>query len=147
MFDITLPELGAIPLDVTLLAGRAVFLVFCFVLAAVAFTRWRRAADTSADRFMERTALLLDRLAGLEAQLAASNARLAELSQRLDDEVQRASTHGAAPASYQIAIRLAKNGADVDELTRSCGLSRQEAELVRRLHAPPRRAAQRAAAA
>jgi len=141
MLEISLPALGvaSIPVDVALLAGRAIFLVFCFAFAAIAFTRWRRSADTSADRFMERTALLLERLAALESQLAATNTRLGELSERVDSNLQRVAPASGSPANYQIAIRLAKNGAERDELAASCGLSRQEAELVHRLHAPPRR--------
>lgn len=123
---------ASIPVDVALIAGRAVFLVFCFALAAVAFTRWRRSADSSADRFMERTSLLLDRLAALEAQIAATNERLSEQQQRV--------APAANPqANYQIAIRLAKNGSGCEELVASCGITRQEAEIVHRLHAPPKR--------
>jgi hypothetical protein len=33
------------------------------------------------------------------------------------------------------AVRMAKNGAGIDELTRSCGLKKGEAELLLRLHA------------
>ena len=123
---------ASIPVDVALIAGRAVFLVFCFALAAIAFTRWRRSADSSADRFMERTALLLERLAALEAQIAATNERLAE-------HVQRVAPVANPQANYQIAIRLAKNGSGCDELVSSCGITRQEAEIVHRLHAPPKR--------
>ena len=36
-----------ISIELALIAGRAVFLVFCFIFAAIAFTRWRRAADRS----------------------------------------------------------------------------------------------------
>jgi hypothetical protein len=136
-----MPEFSIPPIeiDVALLAGRAIFLVFCFALAAIAFTRWRRSADTSADRFMERTALLLDRLAGLEAQIAATNTRLAEMAERVDSNLQRVSSGTTSQANYQIAIRLAKNGSGSDELVASCGLTRQEADIVHRLHAPPKR--------
>lgn len=136
-----MPEFSipTVEIDVALLAGRAVFLVFCFALAAIAFTRWRRSADTSADRFMERTALLLDRLAGLEAQIAATNARLAEFAERADSNLQRVNPSTTSSANYQIAIRLAKTGSASDELVASCGLTRQEAEIVHRLHAPPKR--------
>jgi hypothetical protein len=138
--EISIPSLGSasIPVDLALIAGRAIFLVFCFLLAAVAFTRWRRSADSSGDRFMERTALLLDRLAGLEAQLAATNERLAEVGERIDSNLQRATPATNTQANYQIAIRLAKTGSGCEELMASCGLTRQEAEIVHRLHAPKR---------
>jgi len=32
--------------------------------------------------------------------------------------------------SYGLAVRLARNGADIDELMASCGLVREEAELI-----------------
>lgn len=53
---------------------------------------------------------------------------------------------GAAPSPepaagverlYDRAIRMARQGARVDDLTESCGLGRAEAELVVRLHATP----------
>jgi hypothetical protein len=137
MSEFSIP--AAVDIDIALLAGRAIFLVFCFALAAVAFTRWRRSADTSADRFMERTALLLDRLASLEAQIAAANTRVVELAERVDSNLQRVNPATTSQANYQIAIRLAKSGSASDELVASCGLTRQEAEIVHRLHAPPKR--------
>ncbi|MEX2257874.1 MAG: DUF2802 domain-containing protein [Woeseia sp.] len=36
---------------------------------------------------------------------------------------------------YENAVRMAKSGARVDELTTSCGLKKGEAELLLRLHA------------
>jgi hypothetical protein len=140
MTDFTLASQGltANSLDIVLLIGRAVFLVFCFGVAAFAFTRWRRSAETTSDRFMERTALLLERLEGLEQQLAASNARLEQLQEGLASNLNRPAATNASAANYQIAIRLARNGSRCEELIESCGLTRQEAELVLRLHAPRR---------
>jgi hypothetical protein len=152
-----MPSLSAISVDQALLIGRAVFLVFCFLLAAVAFTRWRRASDRTTELFFEQNSTLLKRLTAMEAQLATSEAQLAEaraditaiarsteaLAERLEDsEQRRTSTPAAGTApSYQIAIRLAKSGAPREEIMSSCGLSRQEAELVQRLHGAPRKLA------
>ncbi len=140
MTDISLSTLGlaAIPFDIVLLAGRAVFLVFCFAVAAIAFTRWRRSAEDASERFIERTALLLERLSGLEQQIAATNARLDQLQDGLANNLNRPAATNAPAANYQIAIRLARNGSRCEELIESCGLTRQEAELVLRLHAPRR---------
>jgi Protein of unknown function (DUF2802) len=141
-----IPGLEQVPLDLALIAGRAVFLVFCFVLAAVTFTRWRRATDRNAERFFEQNSTLMQRLGRLEESLAAASRRTDQIAEQIGDENRRtaaaATTGGSAP-SYQIAVRLARTGASRDELITSCGLSRQEAELVQRLHAParPRRAA------
>jgi hypothetical protein len=133
--------------DLALLVGRALFLIAGFVLAAVAFTRWRGASDRTTQLFLEQNKQLLVRLLELEAGLAANHsqiiaarAEIATLTERLHEGEQRrtpAPATGAAP-SYQIAIRLARSGAPREEIMASCGLSRQEAELVQRLHAPAR---------
>ena len=53
----------------------------------------------------------------------------------------------SATRSYDIALRLARNGASREELMSNCGMSRHEAELAVRLHGPakpgPREAANR----
>lgn len=41
----------------------------------------------------------------------------------------------AAPRGYEVAARLARSGAAVEELMSTCALSRHEAELLVRLHA------------
>lgn len=41
----------------------------------------------------------------------------------------------AAPRGYEVAARLARNGASAEELMHTCALSRHEAELLVRLHA------------
>jgi hypothetical protein len=137
-----MPQFPPISLDVALLAGRAVFLVFCFVIAAIAFTRWRRASDRLAERLAERFAehntALTARLTDIEAALGALRRRLDEMAERQEGEGRRAGAAGSGAPSYQIAIRMARSGAPREDLMTSCGLTRQEAELVQRLHAPAR---------
>ncbi len=147
-------------IDMALLAGRAAFLVFSFAVAAIAFTRWRRLSEREA----QHTALALRQalegiarleqavgeLAGpvhqLESQAAARDAELTALTGRLHALARPEST--PSQSSYDIAIRLARGGAQRDELVASCGLTRQEAELVARLHGPDRqRSGVRSAAA
>ncbi|MEJ1961953.1 MAG: DUF2802 domain-containing protein [Gammaproteobacteria bacterium] len=155
-------SLSQIPTDLALLIGRAVFLVFCFVLATVAFTRWRKASERTTELFFEQNTTLLKRLTAVEEQLSASQVQLSDARQtitaiatladklvdQLEDSEQRRTSAPAAQTapSYQIAIRLARSGAAREELMSSCGLSRQEAELVQRLHAPARGTARLAAA-
>lgn len=152
-----MPSPAAFSLDQALLVGRAVFLVFCFLLATVAFTRWRKASERTTQLFFEQNSTLLARLGAMEEQLAATQSQLAEarteitaiatrtttLTERLEDSEQRRTSAPAATAtpSYQIAIRLAKSGAPREEIMSSCGLSRQEAELVQRLHGSQRKLA------
>lgn len=119
-------------LNLALIAGRAVFLVFCFVLAAIAFTRWRRAADRSTDQFAAQTERVLGRLAEIEARMEGT---LTQLSERVA-VLNTATAGNTTSPSYQIAIRMARSGLAREELMSSCGLTRQEADLVQRLHAP-----------
>jgi alkylation response protein AidB-like acyl-CoA dehydrogenase len=118
-----------------LIAGRAVFLVFSFIVAAVSFTAWRRATRRQTAEVLSQTQLVLERLAQLEAHVDATRAAIAQLGERLDRKA--AAAPSQAPASgYQIAIRLARGGASREELVSSCGLTLTEAELIRRLHGP-----------
>lgn len=118
-----------------LIAGRAVFLVFSFVVASISFTAWRRAARRQADEVLSQMQLVLQRLADLETRIDAGRAAVSGLAQRLDRPADPAPAPSAAPG-YQIAIRLARGGASREELVSSCGLTPAEAELVRRLHGP-----------
>jgi hypothetical protein len=131
-------SLPPISIELALLVGRALFLVFCFVLAAVAFTRWRRAADRNSELFMQQTALVLERIAALETRIES----LQTAQSSLAEKVSCLSTIGAGPSSapsYQVAIRMARTGATREDLMSSCGITRQEAELLQRLHAPAAR--------
>ncbi|HVS75886.1 MAG TPA: DUF2802 domain-containing protein [Steroidobacteraceae bacterium] len=118
-----------------LVAGRAVFLVFSFVVASISFTAWRRATRRQTAEVLSQTQIVLQRLAELEARVDATRSAIAELGQRLDRPAASAAAHAPSPG-YQIAIRLARSGASRDELMASCGLTLAEAELVRRLHGP-----------
>ncbi len=128
-----------ISIELALLAGRALFLVFCFVLAAMAFTRWRRAADRSTAQFAEQTAAVLERIASLEARLEAIQTSQGELAEKIAGLLNGPGATSSAP-SYQIAVRMARSGATREELVSSCGVTRQEADLLQRLHAPAARA-------
>jgi Protein of unknown function (DUF2802) len=122
---------AATPQDL-LLAGRAVFLVFSFFLAAVSFTRWRRAAERDTAHTAEQLTSVLGRLERLERLLAQNEPRLTALAEQMESHFESAA--GAARENYPIAIRLARAGAEPAELMSNCGLTRQEAELVARLH-------------
>jgi len=118
-------------IETLLLAGRALFLVFSFVVAAISFTAWRRAARRQSEQLLAQSDTVLQHLGALQARLDATAAAVAQLDERLERQAQ---SGGAAAPGYQIAIRLARGGASREELVSSCGLSSGEAELVRRLH-------------
>ena len=132
--------------EMLLIAGRAVFLLFSFALATVAFTRWRRAAQANAAQLQANHEVVLRRLADLEARIAATNVAVSQLGERLERPQQLTAAPAASSPGYQIAIRLAKAGAAREELISKCGLSSHEAELVHRLHAPQTKASARRSA-
>jgi alkylation response protein AidB-like acyl-CoA dehydrogenase len=122
--------------ETLLIAGRAVFLLFSFALAAVAFTRWRRTAQMHAAQLQANHQVVLQRLADLEARVVATNVAISQMAERSERPQQLAAAPAGPSPGYQIAIRLAKGGASREELMSGCGLSIHEAELVHRLHAP-----------
>jgi hypothetical protein len=123
-------------IDMLLIAGRAVFLVFSFVFAAIAFTAWRRSTQQQTQHLLTHTDLVLQRLAHLEARVDATKLSVSELGARVERPAEVAAPATTPAPGYQLAIRLAKGGASREELMAGCGLSLTEAELVQRLHAP-----------
>ena len=128
----TLPTSELTSIEFFFVAGRAVFLLFSFVVAAFAFNAWRRATELQTEKVITHTNTVLQRLASLEARVDATKVTLSELGDRLERPA--ATANNTASASYQMAIRLAKGGASREELMAGCGLSLAEAELVQRLH-------------
>jgi Protein of unknown function (DUF2802) len=118
-----------------LIAGRAVFLVFSFIVAAISFTAWRRATRRQTEDVLSQTQIVLQRLAELEARVDATRITVTELREHLDRPAATAPAASPSPG-YQIAIRLARGGASREELMSGCGLTLAEAELVKRLHGP-----------
>ena len=136
-----LNSLQQLTLDEYLLIGRAVFLVFSFVLAAVTFAAWRRAAIRQTELSTAHDADMLKRLDGLDARLVATRSAITHITETLERVSRKDITGNRALAGYPIAIRLARGGAGVDELIATCGLSANEAELVCRVHGAPATAA------
>lgn len=122
--------------DFLLIVGRAVFLVFSFIVAAISFTAWRRATRRQTAEVLSQSQIVLQRLAELEARVDATRSAVTTLGERLDHPVAAPASSPPPSPGYQIAIRLARGGASREELMSACGLTLAEAELVRRLHAP-----------
>lgn len=125
-------------IDFLLITGRAVFLVFSFALAATTFTAWRRAAHAQTEQVLSQGRALLERLADIQNTLQATAGSVTQLTERIEHPSMLAAPPPGASPGYQIAIRLARGGASSEELVSGCGLTRAEAELVRRLHGPSR---------
>jgi Protein of unknown function (DUF2802) len=127
----TLPSTTLTSVEFLLLAGRAVFLLFSFIVAAITFSAWRRATRVQTEQVLSQTNTVLQRLAALEARVDATKITLSQLGERLE---RPAAAPAASSPGYQMAIRLAKGGASREDLMAGCGLSLAEAELVQRLH-------------
>ncbi|HTV78429.1 MAG TPA: DUF2802 domain-containing protein [Steroidobacteraceae bacterium] len=121
------PDIVLVPLT----GGIAV--VAGVLVAALLGVRLKRAAAAHTREILEHSARLADRIGELGNALAAADARLAMLAGRLEE--QSRTTQGAAPTSYNVAIRMARSGASRQELMTTCGVTQQEADLVLRLHA------------
>lgn len=122
--------------DILLMAGRAVFLVFSFILAAITFTAWRRATLAQTQQVLAHADRVLQRLADLEARVDAANHSVVALGERVQRPAHTPVAAADLAPGYRMAIRLAKSGASREELVSGCGLSHGEAELVQRVHGP-----------
>lgn len=127
----TLPAIDPQSFEFLFVVGRAVLLLFSFIVAAVSFTAWRRATRVQTEQVLSQTNTVLQRLAELEARVDATKITISQLGDRLERPAAPAAGHSPG---YQMAIRLAKGGASREDLMAGCGLSLAEAQLVQRLH-------------
>ena len=132
------------PNDILFFAGRAAILLVALLGFSLAFAGWRRATVRSSERLQADLATALDRLQALSVAQATQAgqlaARLEALEQRIDTRAQLSAASAGAPRGYELALRLARNGATLDEIAESSGVTRQEAQLLVRLHGPKRSA-------
>jgi hypothetical protein len=121
------------------LIGCAALLWFASGLAALLASRLilRRAHERLAD--IER--LVLGVAADLEAQITEESARLEENGRErqsslivLSERVDRLELQTAGEHAYEHAIELARMGLGPEQLMRTVGLTRGEAELLAHLH-------------
>jgi hypothetical protein len=131
MFE-TLPNPS---LDVVLIAVRALLLIGALCVFALAFIRWRRTDEQSNLRLQQQLERAFGELRSLHETVIVMSARIEAMSERAEVGARLAPASVTAPQrGYDMATRLAKNGADVDELIANCGITRHEAELLVRLH-------------
>lgn len=121
-------------LETLLIAGRAAMLLGAFWIFALAFSRWRRADDRSHALLQSQLERTFAEVRSLHESVAVMSARLESMSERNDVDARRAPAGAGSQRGYEVAARMARNGADVGELVSSCGITRHEAELLVRLH-------------
>lgn len=115
--------------------------------AAIAVARFERQIRTNQKFWRSPTgSALLEVSETVEPRTAGNNdavlsgfleRRLAIMHQRLNDvdrKLQEFVPSQPAGTPFSHAARMARSGASIDDLVRTCGLSTQEASLVRKLH-------------
>lgn len=131
MFE-TLPNPS---LDIVLIVLRALLLIGAVCVFALAFIRWRRADEQSNVRLQQQLERAFGELRSLHETVSVMSARLESMSERAEVDARLAPAAATGhQRGYDMATRLAKNGADADELVTTCGITRHEAELLVRLH-------------
>jgi len=121
-------------LEMLLVIGRAVMLTGAFGVFALAFIRWRRADAQSHIELRDHLDRSLAEIRSLHETVTAISTRLDALSERAEVDSHRAPAGVTAHRGYDMAARLARNGASRDDLVVNCGITRHEAELLLRLH-------------
>lgn len=135
MFE-TLPNPS---LDIVLIAARALLLIGALCVFALAFIRWRRTDEQNNARMSQQLERAFNELRSLHETVAVMSARLESMGERAEVGSRLApASIVASQRGYDMATRLAKNGADADELVSNCGVTRHEAELLVRLHGAKR---------
>jgi hypothetical protein len=121
--------------------ARALLLIAAFAGFAWALLSARRQSADGNAQLGARLDTALGEIRKLTGQVSALGGALESLGTRLHEaNAQRpAPAPSPAPASvntrgYETAIRMARSGASVEEIVASCGTTRAEAKLLRRLH-------------
>jgi hypothetical protein len=120
------------PDDWILLAARTALLAVTLLCFALAFASWRRAGRRDLQQVMAETRALSELTQRLTAQLAAMEARLE------DRRELATAAAGSGERGYGLALQMARNGAAPEQIGAACGLTRNEAGLLARLHGPAR---------
>jgi hypothetical protein len=132
-------------LDTVLIVLRGALLIGAFWVFALAFTRWRRADERDAQRVHAQLERTFAELRSLHETVSVMRARIEAMGERVESEPRIAPVSVAsASRGYELATRLAKNGADIEQLVAACGVTRHEAELLTRLHGAQKREAAQA---
>ena len=129
--------------------ARALLLLGAFAGFAWALVSSRRQAQRANEQLAARLDAALGEIRKLSGQLVTLGDTIESVGSRVREAAVQRPAPVAAPASppfktrgYETAIRLARSGASVEEIVASCGTTRAEAKLLRRLHecGDPRRA-------
>jgi uncharacterized protein DUF2802 len=121
--------------ETVMMVGRATLLLGAFWIFALAFSRWRRADERQMQHLAAQLQRTFAEVRSLHETIAVMSSRMEAMGERAEADARLApAAMVSSQRGYDLAARLAKNGAAVDELVQSCGVTRHEAELLSRLH-------------
>lgn len=131
--------------DWLLNALRASLLIAAFLGFAWALVSSRRQAEQSGAQMAARLETALGEIRRLSGQVIALGGAVEVIGTQLTQAQAQAQASAPAPRTapsqtsgntrgYETAIRMARSGASVEEIVSSCGTTRAEAKLLRRLH-------------
>jgi len=111
-------------------------LALIVVQLVVGLLAWRQLA-----RRLRAVQETQERLASTDvptSMLVTGMARVEARLQQLEHQHQPLPAPQTQPGdrAYELAQRMARNGADAGQIAEACGINLHEAELLRRLHAP-----------
>jgi hypothetical protein len=115
-----------------LFAARAALMAVTLLCFALAFASWRRSGRRDLQSVMAETRALSELTQRLTTQMAAMEARLEDRRQLAQ------AAAGPAQRGYDLALQMARNGAEAEQIAATSGLARNEAQLLTRLHGPVR---------
>ena len=129
--------------------ARSLLLLAAFAGFAWALVSSRRQNQRANEQLAARLDTALGEIRKLSGQLIALGGTIETVGSRVREVAVERPAPVAVPAApgfktrgYETAIRMARGGASVEEIVASCGTTRAEAKLLRRLHecGDPRRA-------
>jgi hypothetical protein len=122
-------------LETILIALRGMVLIGAIWVFAIAFTRWRRNDERTTQALHAQLERAFTELRSLNETVSVMSARLDAFGERAESEPKVSMPANLnAQRGYDVATRLAKQGASVEDLVANCGITRHEAELLSRLH-------------
>lgn len=126
---------GFVAADVWWLA-RSTALIAALVALVWAYAQQRRATERLRAELVAEQRAMREALSDCSERIAAIGAAIAAAARPVAaSEVASTARREPSRGGYEVAIRLARNGASIEELMATSGTTRTEAELLRRLHA------------
>jgi hypothetical protein len=120
--------------------ARAIVLTLAMLAFAFALGRWRRTGRQDMQRLFSELDQSRTETRELSEHALQLTMQVRALQARFEDRQQLA-VISAAPAQrgYDLALQMARNGAETDAIVSACGVTRHEAALLTRLHNPATR--------